>query len=542
MDHQIPELARIDRQGGWRFFMQHSELDAANALMGLEAQIESLSSKLALARAFVLAKHGRVGDARAIVDHIDRQCSAGDIRDDGITRDLVLVDTHVRIYEDRPLTSETGEKLSGVLDQLPPRDLIGQALALNLMCITSLHTGNFDKAQEQAEGAIRLYRQQGGEFGSLHLLTHLGQIKLMRGDLEGAEAQYKDLERRLALLKEDTNGLMAVCYALRSEVAYEANALSRADEYLLNSMSSIEDDDAWLDVRAAAYRVRIRLAYLRNGLPGALTELAHCERAAMHRDMPRLFRLMQVERIRVLTLSDEIDMALTTMRSIGLSPENADWSRGGDWALRHGSIAVAIARWLVRSRRCLDALTFAEPVEDFAIRGGQLLPLAKMRVIKAAAHWRLNQRGDATRSLLSALRLLGRQPFSRFILDEGAEMLSIVRAALDGDHVGVPPTPELRRRLSELSHAWTMETGRVQVPMPTGANGGQASDEFRQKYIELLALGLSNKEIGRTMGVTVNTVKYHLKAIFRELRVDSRTRAIAEARRLRIIHDDHTKE
>ena len=34
------------------------------------------------------------------------------------------------------------------------------------------------------------------------------------------------------------------------------------------------------------------------------------------------------------------------------------------------------------------------------------------------------------------------------------------------------------------------------------------------------------------MGVTVNTVKYHLKVLFSDLRVANRTAAVAEGRRL----------
>ena len=355
--------------------------------------------------------------------------------------------------------------------------------------------------------------------------------------IPGAEAQYQELERRLDRLGENTVGLLAVCRALRSEVAYEMNALGDADAYLLNAMDSIEEDDAWLDVRAAAYRVRTRLAYVRWGLPGALTELGHCERVAASRGMPRLHRLMQVERMRALTLSDELDLAMGIMREMGLAPDNYEHDGGGDWALRQGSIAVAIARWLVRSRRCRDALAFVEPAEDFAIRGGQLLPLAKLRVMKAAAHWRLGQKGDATRALLSALRLLGRQPFRRFILDEGQEVFHVVQAALDGDHVGVPPTPEQRRRLSELSHARVLESGGAILAHANSGDQAPVDGELSRKYLELLSLGLSNKEIGRTMGVSVNTVKYHLKGIFRELRVESRLRAVAEARRLCIISD-----
>ena len=496
------------------------------------------SNRTRLTRAFVLAKHGHITDARAEIDQVRLRVAVEGPGDASLYNELVLVEAHVRAYEDRPSSPEDAARLGRVLEAVPPDDRLGQGLALNQLCIYALHMGHLDKAQEYAESAARLYRQGGAEFGSLHMNAHLGQIRLMRGDLEGALAQYTEMEDRLSRLPDDTEGLLSAGKALRSEVAYEMNDIAGSTALLAEAMESIEEDDAWLDIRAAAYRIRTRLSYLRSGLPAALTELAHCERTAERRNMPRLSRLMQIERARVLTLSGETDTAAALMNGMGLSPEDYEFHEGGDWALRQGSITVAIARLLVRSRRAREALEFLQPAEDCAIRGGQLLALAKLRVIRSTAHWRLGQKSDATGALLSALRLLGRQQFRRFILDEGRDVLEIVQAALDGEHVAVAPGPEYRRCLSELSHAWAVTFGGG-APTGRDRNGMQTDGAgLQRKYLELLALGLSNKEIGRTMGVSVNTVKYHLKGIFRDLRVESRTRAVAEAYRLRILSDE----
>ena len=515
--------------------MCRSSHEHARALIGEATSSDPGSDGDGLARAFVLAKHGHIAEARAQTDRVWDRAAAVHPRNTRLYDELILVDAHVRAYEDRPSSPEDAKRLRGVLDSLPADDLLGQGLALNQLCIHAFHIGHLDRAQEYAESSARLFRQGGAEFGSLHMNAHLGQIRLMRGDLEGALAQYTEMEDRLAGLPDDTEGLRAAGNALRSEVAYEMNDIAGSSALLDEAMQSIEEDDAWLDVRVAAYRVRTRLAYLRAGLPAALSELAHCDRAAAQLNMPQLSRLMKVERIRVLTLSGETDAAAALVRELGLRPDGTDLGNGGDWALRQGSITVAIARLLVRSRRPREALTFLQPAEDDAIRGGQLLALAKLRVIRSTAHWRLGQKTDATGALLSALRLLGQQQFRRFILDEGREVLDIVQTALDGEHVAVAPGPEFRRCLSELSHAWAVTLGGV-TPAARDHDGVPSDGlELQRKYLELLTLGLSNKEIGRTMGVSVNTVKYHLKCIFRDLHVQSRTRAVAEAYRLGIL-------
>jgi LuxR family maltose regulon positive regulatory protein len=108
-------------------------------------------------------------------------------------------------------------------------------------------------------------------------------------------------------------------------------------------------------------------------------------------------------------------------------------------------------------------------------------------------------------------------------------MRLIVQAALDGHHVSVPPTRAQRKRLSELMHFWATKR--------RSAAESNSSDTtyLHRRYLELLAMGHSNKEISRVMGVSDNTVKYHLKQIFRELDANNRTRAVKRARDLGLL-------
>jgi DNA-binding NarL/FixJ family response regulator len=52
-----------------------------------------------------------------------------------------------------------------------------------------------------------------------------------------------------------------------------------------------------------------------------------------------------------------------------------------------------------------------------------------------------------------------------------------------------------------------------------------------RQVLEALALGLSNRAIGRRLEVSVHTVKFHMNGIFAKLQVDSRAGAVAKALR-----------
>lgn len=48
----------------------------------------------------------------------------------------------------------------------------------------------------------------------------------------------------------------------------------------------------------------------------------------------------------------------------------------------------------------------------------------------------------------------------------------------------------------------------------------------QQSIIDLVCLGMSNKEIGNKLGIAEKTIKFHLTRIFADLQVGSRTQLV----------------
>ena len=63
----------------------------------------------------------------------------------------------------------------------------------------------------------------------------------------------------------------------------------------------------------------------------------------------------------------------------------------------------------------------------------------------------------------------------------------------------------------------------------------EALSKQERRVLQLLATGLSSPEIARTLVISLNTVKTHLKHIFHKLDVHTRTAAVSEARRLGVL-------
>jgi LuxR family maltose regulon positive regulatory protein len=59
--------------------------------------------------------------------------------------------------------------------------------------------------------------------------------------------------------------------------------------------------------------------------------------------------------------------------------------------------------------------------------------------------------------------------------------------------------------------------------------------EREREVLRLLAGGNTNDEIGRSLYVSTNTIKAHLKSIYRKLDVNSRHDAVGKARQLDLL-------
>jgi LuxR family maltose regulon positive regulatory protein len=88
----------------------------------------------------------------------------------------------------------------------------------------------------------------------------------------------------------------------------------------------------------------------------------------------------------------------------------------------------------------------------------------------------------------------------------------------------------------------SMDTARQRPSLPqeiaaSGKPPAEGTDLTQREgdILHLISAGHTNKQIGRALDLTENTVKFHLRNIFGKLRVSTRTGAISAARQLGIL-------
>jgi DNA-binding NarL/FixJ family response regulator len=84
-------------------------------------------------------------------------------------------------------------------------------------------------------------------------------------------------------------------------------------------------------------------------------------------------------------------------------------------------------------------------------------------------------------------------------------------------------------RSAALGHA-PLDPRVARVLLPTPGRPADALSPREQEVLRLVAAGLANKQIGRSLGISERTVKAHLGRVFREIGVADRTSAALWAR------------
>ena len=158
-------------------------------------------------------------------------------------------------------------------------------------------------------------------------------------------------------------------------------------------------------------------------------------------------------------------------------------------------------------------------------------------------HGKQDVRG-ALHALERALALAQPEGYVRTFVDEGAPMAVLLREILKG-RGGESRNPRrallvYARRLLAVLESSGATAG---TPLPSGGFPelaqplAQPLTKRELEVLRLIAEGLSNREIAARLFIATSTVKWHVNAVFRKLEADSRTRAVARARRTGLLSE-----
>jgi len=480
--------------------------------------------QLALAWANCLLQRER--SAEVALDHV--RSAALDQHAFGVEADVIKA--CVDSYGDR--IDDIARRIEACLAEPDVYRPWAVAVAANTKAYLHLRSFEFRMAR-QVQRWAREFQARTGSFAAVYGRCLDGLAAWEQLDVTEAGRLFQD-GRELA---QHTMGRR--CHAARLAGAllgllhYERGELDRAEE-LLEESHELGAESGIADFMIATYITLARVKALRGDMPSAWAILDEGDLTAAHLGLPRLRAAITDQRVRF-----HIDNGnpATAADLVATQPDTS----GCDEHL----VVIVTQRWRTTHARVLlasgdteSALALLSDVYEAVASAGRPHATILARVELAAALRTAGNYEEGLRALVPALAASERSGLLRAIVDGGpivtrmvAELSELIRLNRWPEGLAPVSNDYLTRILTESRQT----TG----PTPPGEGGGRLPEEpltaREVDIVRLLDRGLSNKEIARQIGVTVNTVKWYLKGVYTKLGVTRRQESVNAARRRGVI-------
>jgi len=273
-----------------------------------------------------------------------------------------------------------------------------------------------------------------------------------------------------------------------------------------------------------SYHCMLRVLFSRGDLAGAEELIQKMEDIGRELYIPPwVSNRMAAWRGRVLLERDKLDDASQWAVERGLDTEK-------ELAFPREREYLVLARILIAKRRLGEATRLLQRLREATENSGHLSRGIEVLILQALAFQAQGDMDQAITTLERALSLAEPKGFVRIFVDEGPPIVRLLHEALNH---GIAPD-YVRRLLIAISSdepvqadTTSSQTDQSELVEPLSKR--------ELEVLQLIAKGLTNKEIASRLFLSQNTVKVHTRNIHGKLGVHSRTQAVAKARALGIL-------
>jgi LuxR family maltose regulon positive regulatory protein len=426
---------------------------------------------------------------------------------------------HAQALGDVPGTVKYARR---ALDLIPEGDYFARGRAAVLLGLAQWTNGDLEAAHRSFADAMASFQTAGNILFAISFTFILADIRMAQGRLHEAINTY---EQSLHLAREQGDPALqgtADLYTGLSELHCEQGDLGTARQHLLRIGELGELSDVYL------YRwclAQARLKEAQGDLDGALDQLDEAERHYLRGPIPDV-RPVAALKTRVWVGQGRLTEALGWARERGLSHDD-------DLSYLREFEHITLARVLYKSDLVggsnHEAMGLIGRLLKAAEDGGRAGSVIEILVLQALAHEVQDDISSALVSLERALILAEPEGYVRIFVDEGMPMAHLLsEAAAHGI------MPDYTGKLLAVFEA-EQQKGEDKSYLRPAQPLIEPLSQRELEVLQLIAQGLSNREISEWLFLALSTVKGHNRIIFDKLEVQRRTEAVARARELGLL-------
>jgi LuxR family maltose regulon positive regulatory protein len=391
------------------------------------------------------------------------------------------------------------------LEYLHPNNLAVRTATVWKMGIAYHLQGDRAAASRAYSEAISICQASGNMIINVSATTGLGNVQEAENQLYLAAETYR---RVLQLAGDPPQPLASEAYLGLARIFYQWNDLDAAQQHAQQSIQlaqQFENTDRFVPHKV--FLARLKLA--QGDAAGAAAILAKADQFVRQHNF--VHRIPKVAAAQVRQLLHQGNLAAAA-----------------DLAQTH-KLPVSQARVHLARGDTGEALALLEPWRQQMEAKGWQDDVLKVMVLQTVALHAQGEKDEAAQLLGDALALAAPGGLMRIFVDEGSPMTHLLSEAAAR---GIMPD-----YTGELLAAFETEERKSQ-DRPDLASAQPLSEPLSQRELEVLQLvaqGLSNREISERLFLALDTVKGHNRRIYGKLQVQRRTEAVARARELGLL-------
>jgi LuxR family transcriptional regulator, maltose regulon positive regulatory protein len=388
-----------------------------------------------------------------------------------------------------------------------------------------LQRGQFRLALANVENLAGILSRMGFPFDAACEATYRGMIAFALGDLEGAARAHVaaagfDPGVRVSL----PSLLVDIPFA---ELHYERDALRQAGDLLARHGSGRELLEESFDVFLVRVVISARLLQAEAKDEAALRLLRNEAATARSRGLLARWVALMAATVEFAIQAGAYPEAIRAGQELP-----GDLSEIGEldtlpWRLID-LYQLARARLALAAQDAELCVALTRELIDRWDGAGLVRGAIRARIVAAAGYTRLGIEAQSGRCILEALELSLRTGHVRVLLDERS-LLAALFASFSNSAAAGAVTKQIREWMAHLLKRLTADDRKALV-----ASIAPLSARERDVLVGL-SKGHTNKMIASACRISENTVKHHLRRVYRKLKVKRRVQAVDEARRRSLI-------